>query len=347
MVAGHQGRQHQGRVTGASMAVHRRSFLRLAAGAAVLPAVSLQARAQAYPARPITFVVPFAAGGPVDAIARIMAESMRALLGQAIVIENVVGAGGSIGTARVARAAPDGYTIAIGNWGTHVVNGAIYTLPYDLLKDFEPVAALPLEPLMVDANRNVAANDLRELIAWLKANPGKASAATSGVGGPSHVAGLLFQNQTGTRFQLVPYRGGGPAMQDLVAGQVDLMLMGPSLALPQRRGGKIKIYAVTAKTRSTAAPEIPTVDEAGLPGFHVSVWHGLWAPKGTPKDIVERINAAAVAAQADAATRRRLLDLGLEIPPPEQQTPDALGALQRSEIERWWPIVKAANIKAE
>jgi tripartite-type tricarboxylate transporter receptor subunit TctC len=339
------------------MSRHRRSFLRLAAGAAALPVVSLGAwaqgnpaqgnSAQGYPARPVTIVVPFAAGGPVDAIARIMAESMRGPLGQPIVVENVVGAGGSIGTARVARAAPDGYTIAIGNWGTHVVNGAIYTLPYDLLKDFEPVAALPLEPLMVDANRNVAANDLRELIAWLKANPDKASAATSGVGGPSHVAGLLFQKQTGTRFQLVPYRGGGPAMQDLVAGQVDLMLMGPSLAMPQQRGGKIKIYAVTAQTRSTSAPAIPTVDEAGLPGFYVSVWHGLWAPKGTPKDIVERINAAAVAAQADAATRKRLLDLGLEIPSSEQQKPAALGALQAAEIERWWPIIKAANIKGE
>ena len=232
------------------MKLPRRKFLHLAAGAAALPAVSPIAGAQAYPARPITMIVPFAAGGPVDTIARILIERMRTSLGQTIIIENVVGAGGSIGTGRVARAAPDGYTAAIGNWGTHVVNGAIYSLPYDLLTDFAPVTLLPDEPLMVVANKSVAANDLRELITWLKANPDKVTVATSGIGGPSHVAGLLFQKQTGTRLQLIPYRGGGPAMQDVVAGQVDMMLMGPSLSLQQMRNGNIKIYAITSKIRS-------------------------------------------------------------------------------------------------
>ena len=329
------------------MKLPRRKFLHLAAGAAALPAVSPIAGAQAYPARPITMIVPFAAGGPVDTIAQILIERMRTSLGQTIIIENVVGAGGSIGTGRVARAAPDGYTAAIGNWGTHVVNGAIYSLPYDLLTDFAPVTLLPDEPLMVVANKSVAANDLRELITWLKANPDKVTVATSGIGGPSHVAGLLFQKQTGTRLQLIPYRGGGPAMQDVVAGQVDMMLMGPSLSLQQMRNGNIKIYAITSRIRSSAAPDIPTVDEAGLPEFHVSVWQGLWVPKGTPKEIIGKLNGAAVDALADATARQRFAGLGLEIPMRELQTPEALGAFQKVEIEKWWPIIKAANIKGE
>ena len=312
---------------------------------AALPLLTRRATAQAYPSRPITVVVPYAAGGPVDTIARILTERMRAPLGQTIIIENVVGAGGSIGTGRVARAAPDGYTVAIGNWGTHVVNGAIYTLNFDLLKDFAPVVQLPGEPFFVVANPKVQANTLGELIAWIKANPGKVMAATSGVGGPSHVAGLLFQKETGTQVQLVPYRGGNPAMQDVVAGQVDMMFMGPSLSLPQHRSGKIKIYAVLSKTRLASAPDIPTVDEAGLPGFYAAVWHGLWVPKGTPKEIIAKLNAAAMEALADEATRKRYTELGLEIPPREQQTPEALGALQKAEIEKWWPIVKAADIK--
>jgi tripartite-type tricarboxylate transporter receptor subunit TctC len=237
--------------------------------------------------------------------------------------------------------------VIIGNWGTHVANGAIYSLSYDLLKDFEPITLLPEEPFMVVAKKGVAANDLQEFIAWLTANPDKATAATSGVGGPSHVAGLLFQKRTGTRFQLVPYRGAGPAMQDVVAGQVDMMITGPSVSLQQLRNGNIKIYAVAAKTRSTAAPDIPTVDEAKLPEFYCSVWHGLWVPKGASKDIIDKLNAAAVDALGDVTARQRFVGLGLEIPSRAQQIPAALGAFQKAEIEKWWPIIRAANIKGE
>jgi tripartite-type tricarboxylate transporter receptor subunit TctC len=287
------------------------------------------------------------AGGPSDAIARILVEGVRSSLGQPFIIESVVGAGGSIGTGRVARSAPDGYTLGIGNWGTHVANGAIYSLQFDLLKDFTPVAPLPIEPLMIAVKKAVPASNLRELIAWLKANPNKVSSGTSGVGGPSHVAGLLFEKETGTQFQLVPYRGAGPAMQDLVAGQVDMMIVASSMALPQMRNGNIKIFAIAAKARSPLSPDIPTVDEAGLPSFYVSVWSGLWAPKDTPREIIAKLNAAVRQALADPAVRKRYADLALELPPDDQQTPEALGALQKAEIEKWRPIIKAANIKAQ
>jgi tripartite-type tricarboxylate transporter receptor subunit TctC len=329
------------------MKLPRRQFLRLAAGAAALPAVARISWAQSYPSRPITIVVPFAAGGGTDVIGRIMAEQMRATLGQPIIIENVVGGAGSVGVGRVARAAPDGYTLDLGQWGTHVLNGAIYGLPYDVLTDFEPVSLIADSPLLVVTGKSMPAKDLKELVAWLKANPDKASQGTSGVGGPSHVAGLLFQKETGTRFQLVPYRGAGPAMQDVAAGQVDMMFDSPSTSLSQVRGGTIKAYAVTAKSRLAAAPEIPTVDEAGLPGLHVSVWFGLFAPKQTPKAIINRLNAAVVDALANPAVRQRLTDLGFEIPSRDQQTPEALASYQKAEIEKWWPIIKAANIKGE
>jgi tripartite-type tricarboxylate transporter receptor subunit TctC len=332
---------------GAIMKLPRRSFLQLAAGAAALPAVSEIARAQTYPARPITMIVPASAGGPTDAIGRIMAERMRVLLGQTVIIENVSGAGGSIGVGRVARAAPDGYTIGIGHWTHYVLNGAIYSLPYDLLKDFEPVAMIATGPLVIVSKKTLPASNQKELVAWLKANPGKASAGTGGVGTPPHVAGLFFQKTTGSHFQFVPYRGTGPAMLDLVAGQIDVMLEQASNVLPQLRGGTIRAYAVTAKTRIASAPDIPTVDEAGLPEFYISVWHGLWAPKGTPRDAITKLNAAVLDALADPAVRSRLADLGQELPPREQQTPEALGAYQRAEIEKWWPIVKEAGIKPE
>jgi tripartite-type tricarboxylate transporter receptor subunit TctC len=303
--------------------------------------------AWSYPTRPVTIVVPFAAGGPTDTLSRLLAERMREALGQAVILENVPGASGSIGVGRVARAAPDGYTIGIGQWDTHVVNGAIYQLQYDLLKDFEPISLLPSNPQLIVAKNALPAKNLNELVAWLKANPEKASQGTAGAGSAAHVSGAYFQAATGTRFQFVPYRGAGPAMQDLVAGQIDLMFDQASNALPHVQAGKIRAYAVTAKARLTAAPEIPTVDEAGLPGFHVSIWRGFWAPRGTPDDVIGKLNSAVVATLADATVRRRLAELGQDIPAPEQQTPRALAALHRAEIERWWPLIKAANITAK
>ena len=305
------------------------------------------ADAQTYPSRPITMVVPYSAGGPTDTIARIMAERMRVPLGQTIVVENVTGAGGTIGVGRVARAAPDGYTISIGHWGTHVVNPAIYALQYDALKDFEPVAMIATNPQLIVAKKAVPAQDLQGFIAWLKANAATATQGTAGHGSASHISGVYFQNITGARFQFVPYRGAGPAMQDLVAGQVDLMIDQAANSLPQVRAGTIRAYAVTDKVRLAAAPDIPTVDEAGVPGLHIAIWHALWMPKGTPKDVIAKLNAAVVETLADAGVRQRLAQLGQEIPPREQQTPQVLFAYHQAEIEKWWPIIKAANIKGE
>ena len=327
------------------MQLPRRRFLQLAAGGAALPVLSPIARAQTYPSRPITLVVPFPAGGSTDAVGRIVAERMRLSLGQAVVIENVGGAGGSIGVGRVARAAPDGYTLDIGQWDTHVTNGASFALAYDVVKDFEPIALISSNPFLILAKKALPADDLNGLIAWLKANPDKASQAIPTAG--SHVAGLLFQKETGTRFAFVPYRGGGPAMQDLVAGQIDLMIIQAAVALPQVRAGAVKSYAVTAGSRFAAAPEIPSVDELGLAGVHISGWFALFAPKGTPAAIVSKLNAAVVEALADPNVRARLETLGQEIFPREQQTPEALAAYHKAEIERWWPIIKAANIKPE
>jgi tripartite-type tricarboxylate transporter receptor subunit TctC len=309
--------------------------------------VATGASAQPYPSRPITVVVPFAAGGPTDKIALIIAEGMRKTLGQPVVLENVTGAAGAVGVGKVVQAPPDGYTIGIGHWSTHVLNGAIYSLPYDLRTDLAPIAMLAANPQIIIGKDSMPAKDLRELIAWLKANPDKALLGTAGTGSPSHVAGIYFERSTGTRFQFVPYRGGAPAMQALLAGQTDLGFEQAANVLPQVRGGGIKTYAVTSNARLAAAPEIPTVDEAGLPGFYISVWHGLWAPGGTPKDVIARLNLAVVKGLEDAAVRQRLADLAQEIPPADQRTPEALAAFQKAEIEKWWPIIKAANIRVE
>ena len=318
-----------------------------AAALAVALASGPSVNAQAYPSRPITMNVPYAAGGPLDVMVRVVADGLRAVLGQTIVIENVAGAGGSLGVGRAARAAPDGYTISAGNWSSHVANGAIYTLPYDLRSDFDPISLLPFEANVIIARKDFPANTLGELIAWLQQHPDKASAGTSGIGGPSYMAAAFFQMRTHTRFALVPYRGAGPALLDLVAGQLDIMSTGPAIALQHIRDGTIKVYAVTAKDRLAAAPDIPTTDEAGLPGFYFSAWAGMWVPKGTPREVIAKLNVAVRDALADPTIRQRLAVLAIEVPPFEKLGPETLGAFHNAEIEKWWPIIKAMAIKGE
>jgi tripartite-type tricarboxylate transporter receptor subunit TctC len=323
----------------------RRKFLQLGMAAAPVAAVSRIARAQAYPARPISMVVPFPAGGPTDTIGRVVAEGMRASLGQPVVIDNVGGAAGSLATGKVARAAPDGYTIGLGSGTTHVANGAIYSLTYDVVTSFEPVSMLTIQPMVIVAKKTMQADTLQDLIAWLRANPDKASQGTAGAGSTSHLAGIFFQMETGTRYQFVPYRNTG--MQDLMAGLIDLMIDPAANSVPQVRAGTIKAYAVTSRQRTPAVPDVPTVDEAGLPGLQITSWHGLWVPKDTPRDIIAKLNEAVVEALADPTVRRRLADLANETVPREQQTPAALASWQKAEIEKWWPIIKAAGVKAE
>jgi tripartite-type tricarboxylate transporter receptor subunit TctC len=300
-----------------------------------------------FPSHPITIVVPFSAGGPSDAMTRILAERMKLTLGEAILVENVTGAGGSIGVGRTVRSAPDGYTIGFGHLGTHVANGAIYKLGYDLVTDLEPVVLLPSNPMIIVSKNAVPAKSLQELLAWLKARPTPATAGTAGAGSGSHIAGLYFENVTGIKLQYVPYRGTAPAMNDLVAGQIDLIVDQTSNSIGQVRAGNIRAYAVTSDKRLDSASDIPTTDEAGLPGFHMTLWSGLWVPKDTPKAIVAKLNAAAVDALNDPTVRKQLENLGLQMPPRDQLAPEALGVRQKAEIAKWWPMIKAADVKVE
>jgi tripartite-type tricarboxylate transporter receptor subunit TctC len=326
------------------MKLPRRQFLQLAASAAALPAVPPIARAQTYPTRPITLIVSAAAGSSSDVVARLLVERMRESLGKPIIIENVSGGNGSIGVGRLARARPDGYTIDIGYQGAHVLNGAFYSLPYDVLNDFAPISPLASFPEFLFTRKTMPAKDLNGLIAWLKANPDKASAGIAAPG--MHLVTTLFQKDTGTRFAFVPYRGTGPAMQDLLAGQIDMVFDTP-VSLPLARAGSIKAYAVTSDTRFATAPDIPTFAEMRLPGVSYSSWYGFFAPGGTPQDILRQLNAATVEALADPVVRSRLADLGMDVFPRERQTPEALGALVKADAEKWWPLIKEFNIKVE
>jgi tripartite-type tricarboxylate transporter receptor subunit TctC len=315
--------------------------------ALALVAGAMTAHAQTYPSKPITINVPFAAGGPTDSLARAVSERMRQSLGQPVLIENVTGAGGTIGVTRAARAPADGYTISMGHLGTHVINGAIYPLPFDLINDLDPVILLGANPMLIVSKNALPAKDLKELIDWLKANQEKATIGTAGVGSGAHFSAVYFQSLIGTKVPYVAYRGTGPAIQDLVAGQIDVIIDQASNALPQVQGGRIRAYGVTDTKRLEADGSIPTVDEAGLPGYHISLWSALWVPKGTPKDIIAKLNAAAKEALADPAVKKRLHDVGVDIPPVAQQTPEALHALQKAEAAKWWPMIKAAGVKPQ
>jgi tripartite-type tricarboxylate transporter receptor subunit TctC len=324
----------------------RRAFL-LVVSSAACGALDLdKGWAETYPSRPITMVVPVAAGSGMDTVARIVAERLRTL-GQPIIVENVSGASGSIGIGRVARASPDGYTLSYGAWATHVISGAVSAPPYDLRSDFEPIAQTVNTRFVIAVRKSLPVSDLKDFIAWLKTNPEKASAATSGLGSPAHIGGVLLQNLTGSRLLFVPYRGSAPAMQDLVTGHVDMMIDNAVNALPLHRAGRIKVLAALAGTRLSVAADIPSADEAGVPGFHLDSWHAIWAPKRTPDAIIAKLGASIAEALADPTVQKRVADLGAEIAPLERQTPDGFGAFYKAEIEKWWPIIKAAGIKRE
>jgi tripartite-type tricarboxylate transporter receptor subunit TctC len=305
------------------------------------------AAAQAYATRPITMIVPFPAGGATDTLARFLGEKMRAILGQPVIIENVAGAAGSIGVGRAVRSAPDGYTLSIGTSTTHMLTGGLYALQFDLLKDLEPVIQIGSEPLLIVGRKSLPADDLKGLIAWLKANPDKASVGIAGVGATGHLTGISFQRETRTKFQFVPYRGNAPAMQDLLAEQIDFMIEPSSNFKSLVGAGSVKPFAITGRTQLPSSPGIPTANEAGLPGFFASLWYGLWVPKDTPKEIIARLNALMVRVLADPSVKERFAELGIQITPLDQQSPEALRAFQKAEAERWWPIIKASNLKAE
>jgi tripartite-type tricarboxylate transporter receptor subunit TctC len=329
------------------MKLARREFLYLMTSAGAAGSYPASALALDYPTRPITIVVPFAAGGATDVLARLLADSMGRSLGQTIIVEDVTGAAGSIGVARVVRSAPDGYTLSVGTLTTHVLIGGLYKLDFDLLTDLTPVAELAYEPLLICIKNSLPAHNLQELIAWLKENPGKASVGIPGAGSTGNLAGLSFQKATGTTFQFVPYRGDGPAVQDMMAGQIDMMIEPSSNFTAQVQAGTIRAIAVPAKTRLISLPDVPTTDEAGLPGFYASIWFGMWAPKDTPKDIVAKLNAVVVEALADPNVKDRLTKLGQQVAAREFQAPEAFAAFQKAEADKWWPIIKAANIKLD
>ena len=311
----------------------------------VLLAATAASAQESYPARPITLVVPFPPGGVTDTLARLVAERMKASLKQTVVVENVGGAGGSIGMGRVARAAPDGYTIAIGSSETNVFNAVSLALNYDVVTDFTPIVQLPAYPFLIVSTNAVPATTLKELVAWIKANPAKVTQGTVGYGNTQHLCGILMQKAIGVTWQLVPYRGGTPAMQDLLSGQFNIMCTASGSFLPLVRSKQIRAYAITTPKRAASAPEIPTVDEAGMPELHLAVWNALWAPKGTPRAVIDKLNAVAVEAMADPAFKRRMIQLALEMPPSDELTPEALATLQKSDIAKWWPVLKAAGIK--
>lgn len=328
------------------MQLARRRFLRLAAGATALRASVSIADADTYPSRPITIVVPFAAGGGTDILARILAEHIGGLVGQTVLVENVAGAAGAIGVERVVRAPADGYTLSVGTLTTHVLIGGLYKLNFDLFNDLAPIAQLASEPLLICVRKSLPVNNLRELIAWLRANPGKANAGIPGAGSTGNLAGIAFQNATGTKFQFVPYRGDGPAVQDLVAGHIDLMIEPSSNFVAQVQAGTIRALAVTAKTRHPGLPDVPTTEEAGLPGFYASIWFGLWAPRATPQDILAKIDELAIKTLADPGVRARMDKLGDQVAPLDLQRPQAFATFWKAEAAKWWPIIKAANLKA-
>jgi tripartite-type tricarboxylate transporter receptor subunit TctC len=314
---------------------------------AILALSIVTAAAETFPSRTISIVVPFPAGGPTDTLGRILADGMTRALGQSVIIEDLTGAAGTIGAAHVAHATPDGYTLILGHWQTHVVNGATYSLSFDLVNDFAPIALIADSPMWIVGRMSLPPKNLAELIAWLKENPGKATVGIGGAGGGADVVGTYFQKTTGTRFQFVPYRGAAPIIQDLLAGHIDLTFTQVASALAQVRAEELKAYVVMAKTRWPSAPDTPTIDEAGVPGLYASFWHGLWAPKGTPKDVIAKLNAAVVQTLADPLVHKRATEIGQEFWPRDKQTPEGLAAQQKAEIEKWWPIIKAANIRAE
>jgi len=316
-------------------------------GLALAAACIAPASADDYPSRPITLVVPLSVGGSTDVIGRLMAEGMRKALNQTVIVENTSGAGGTIGVNRVVRAAPDGYTMLIGQWGTNVATGAIYDLKFDLLKDLDPVGLIATQPFLIVSRKSIPANNLKELIAWIKANPDKATQGNSGIGSPSHVSGILFQKAINSPIQMIPYRGAGDSTQAIVSGQIDVLLNTPAVSMAQLKAGQVKVFAVTDRRRLATAPDIPTTDEAGLPGFYFTFWHAFWVPKGTPKDIIAKLNGALRATLADPDIRKKLTALSQDIFPPDEQSPEALAKFQRAEIDKWWPIIKAAGIKAQ